>query len=170
MLFRSKGEKIFTGNNNTSAYYRAVECYRSTDDKNYVALQNYSDLNGDAGKQWLALYSVKFEGKSPILANSLKVVTGSTTLPDGYSTGIHMFGSTAAFDLNNPYYVFNKEADDIYVYFKTDDSVVLPSTTGSNFSAGSVFLCGGIGAVIGAAIAVVVLLAAFKKKQQPANA
>ena len=84
-----------------------------------------------------------------------------------------MFGGTAVFDLNSEYYVFNKSADDIYVYFKTDDSVVVPSAasvTGSNFSVGSVFLYGGVGAAIGAAIAVVVVLAVFKKKQEPANA
>ena len=166
--YNAKGEKIFTGTDKTSAYYRAVECNRPSDDKNYEVLQNYADLNGDVGRQWLALYQVKFEGKSPIIASSLKVVTGSTTLPDGYSTGIHMFGETAAFDLNSEYYVFNKSADDIYVYFKTDDSVVVPSAAsvaGSNFSVGSVFLYGGVGAAIGAAIAVVVLLAVGRKKE-----
>jgi hypothetical protein len=164
--YNAKGEKVVLKNN--SAYYKVVECNRPSDDKNYEVLQNYADLNGDVGKQWLALYAVKFEGKAPILADSLKVVTGSTTVPDGYSTGIHMFGGTAVFDLNSEYYVFNKGADDIYVYFKTDDSVVVPSAAsvaGSNFSVGSVFLYGGVGAAIGAAIAVVVMLAVGKKKE-----
>ncbi len=101
-------------------------------------------------------------------------MTGSTTLPDGYETGIHKFGETAAFDLNSEYYVFNKNAEDVYVYFKTDDSVTVPvtvaSAAGSNFTVGNVFLYGGIGALIGAAIAVVVLLAVGKKKEEPANA
>ncbi len=165
--YNAKGEKVVLKNN--SAYYKVVECNRPSDDKNYEVLQNYADLNGDVGKQWLALYSVKFEGKSPIIASSLKVVTGSTALPDGYSTGIHKFGETAAFDLNSAYYVFNKEATDVYVYFKTDDSVTVPvtvaSAAGSNFTVGSVFLYGGIGAAIGAGVAVAVLLLAGRKKE-----
>ena len=166
--YNSKGEKIFIGNNKTSAYYRAAECNRPSDDKNYEVLQNYADLNGDVGRQWLALYQVKFEGRSPIIADSLKVVTGTSSLPSGYTTGIHMFGTTAAFNLNNSYYVFNNKPMSIYVYFKTDDSVVVPSAAsvaGSNFSVGSVFLYGGIGAAVGAAIAVVVMLAVSKKRE-----
>ena len=110
---------------NDTAYYAAVltNAVRTGEDKK--AMLCYADLNGDKGKQWLGLYSAK-TGGDPILANSLKVVTGTSSLPDGYSTGIHMFGSDAAFNLTDSRYCYNDDANGVYAYFRREAAAVPP--------------------------------------------
>ncbi|MCR4604547.1 MAG: hypothetical protein K5639_00940 [Eubacterium sp.] len=98
---------------NKTAYYRAVEISRPNgpskiEKDNYKAMGDRADLNGDIGKQWLALYTVKYTEGRPILTNSLLYQYDSETVPKGYSTGIHEFGSTAACNLNNPKYLYEK--------------------------------------------------------------
>jgi len=113
-------------------------------------------LYGDVGKQWLALYAVKNETMEPILASSLKVVIDSTAVPAGYSTGIHMFGSEAAFNLNSSLYDWNNSAKSVFVFFKTDSSV--SNTSGSTFT-------GGAGLAVGA-LATAICTTATKKNRQ----
>ena len=157
--FNSKGEKIVL--KNQTAYYKAVECNRSENAEFYKVLGSSADMNGDVGRQWLALYAVKNEMMDPILASSLKVVVGDTTVPNDYSTGIHMFGSAAAFNLNSSLYDWNKDAKSVFVYFKTDDSAT--STTGSNFSGGTLALAGGAGIAVGALVTAVATKCGKKK-------
>ena len=161
--YNSKGEKIVL--KNQSAYYKLVDCNRTQADEMYKVLGTGSDMNGDVGQQWLALYAVKNEAMEPILASSLvaKVFEEDEEikLPDGYTAGIHMFGSDAAFNLNNSYYDWNNEAPATYVYFKTDDSVA--STSGANFTTGTLALSGSVGIALGAVITALVL----KAKRKP---
>ena len=146
--YNKKGEKIML--KNQSAYYKAVECNRTEADEMYSVLGTCSDINGDVGRQWLALYSVKKDLMEPILASSLKVVIDNSQIPAGYETGIHMFGTDAAFNLNSSLYDWNNDAESVYVYFQTDDTAA--STTGSNFTAGTLALSGGAGIAIGAVV------------------
>ena len=151
---------------NDSAYYQVAECNRKSDAPFYEQLQNYADLNGDVGRQWLALYYVKYEGKAPIKADSLKVVIGDSNLPNGYERGIHMFGNGGAYNLTNKDICYNDTNKGTYVYFQVDESA-LPkaSVVGSNFSTGTGFLFAGIGAVVGAGIGVAIMFALMKKKE-----
>ena len=162
--YNRKGEKIIL--KNQSAYYKAVECNRSADAEFYKMLDTCADMNGDVGKQWLALYAVKNEAMEPILASSLRVVVDSTTVPAGYSTGIHMFGSNAAFNLNSNLYDWNNSAKSVFVFFKTDSSV--SNTAGSNFSGGTLALTGGAGLAVGALATAIGMTATKKKKEQAA--
>ena len=146
--YNKKGEKVML--KNQSAYYKAVECNRTESDEFYKVLGNRADMNGDVGKQWLALYSVKKNLMEPILASSLKVVKGNAQIPAGYETGIHMFGTEAAFNLNSSLYDWNDDAESVYIYFQTDDTAA--STTGSNFTAGTLALSGGAGLALGSVI------------------
>ena len=115
-----KNEKVFKPNQ--AAYYEAARCFRKEGDKNYKALDDCADLNGEVGQQWLALYVCKDSAEmQPILADSLKVVVGSNNIPAGYDNrGIHMFGSESAFNLNNKLYDWNQRAKSVFVYFKLD--------------------------------------------------
>ncbi|MGX8680434.1 MAG: hypothetical protein ACSW8B_03505, partial [bacterium] len=72
--FNKYGEKIVI--KNQAAYYKAALCNRKESDEYYDTVGNVADLNGDVGKQWLAIYYAKNEADMPILADSLKVVTG----------------------------------------------------------------------------------------------
>ena len=161
--YNSKGEKIVI--KNQSAYYQAVECNRKKSDEFYETLDTCADMNGDVGKQWLALYSVKNEAMDPILASSLKVVVGSSELPAGYTTGIHMFGSNAAFNLNSNLYDWNNSAKSIFVFFKVDDTAKA-NLTGSNFSFGALALTGGAGLVIGSLITKIGAAVTGKRKKE----
>ena len=142
--YNKKGEKIVL--KNQSAYYKLVECNRSSSDENYNVLGTGADMNGDVGQQWLALYAVKHEQEDPIIASSLKVQIDQNDIPAGYTTGIHMFGSDVAFNLNAYPYSWNKEAKKIQVYFKRDTDA---KTTGSTFTAGTLAIAGVAGLFLG---------------------
>ena len=158
--YNKKGETVIL--KNQSAYYKLAECNRTANDEYFSVLGAGADMNGDVGKQWLALYTVKNEQMEPIIASSLKVVVDNAQLPAGYTTGIHMFGSDAAFNLNSSLYDWNNDAPSIYVYFKTDDASA--STSGTNFTVGTIALSGGAGIAAGAAVTALVMTKKKKSK------
>ena len=168
--------------NNQTAYYKVVRCNRKEGESdvekdNYRVLGTANDLNGDVGKQWLALYSVKYKYGRPILADSLMVQKGSDKLPNGYETGIHHFGEGAAFNLTSEYYCYNDTPDGTYVYFRNDTETVetmtttgnsildQANTTGTMISTGSLALAGGLGIMLGAGIAALIMIPMMKKKE-----
>ena len=148
---------------NQTAYYRVVRCNRtegSTDieKNNYKAMGNAADLDGDIGKQWLALYAVKYENGKPILANSLLYKKNNTSVPSGYTTGIHEFGGKSACNLNKKAYLFASEPPSIQVFFKNEQKTVNElSESGSLFAPGSLAIGGGMGVIIGAVFTALVL-------------
>ena len=148
---------------NQSAYYRVVRCNRTEGDSeteidNYKAMEDKADLNGDIGRQWLALYTVKYEYGKPILADSFKVVKKSNSIPDGYKIGIHEFGTynteldlAPALDLNTPKYLFPDNPPSIKVYYKTEEkSKNELLATGSLFTPGAMAIGTGTGVILGA--------------------
>ena len=153
---------------NDSAYYQVAECNRKPDADFYEQLQNYADLNGDVGKQWLALYYVRQDGHAPIKADSLKVVTGTNSIPSGYTElGIHDFETTSAYNLTSKYYCYNDPNNGTYVYFQLDEAVLKrASVAGSNFSTGTAFLFSGIGLAVGAGIGIAIMLFLNKRKEK----
>ncbi|MBO4893590.1 MAG: hypothetical protein J5562_01590 [Clostridia bacterium] len=153
---------------NQSAYYKIVECNRKKGDEYFDVLGTGNDMNGDVGQQWLTLYSVKKDLMSPILASSLKVVVGSNNIPAGYKTGIHMFGSGAAFNLNNELYDWNKSAKSVFVYYQVETSSSSASTAGSTFTAGNLALAGAGGLAVGALITGIASALVSKKKRKSA--
>lgn len=155
--YNAKGEKVML--KNETAYYRVVECNRTEGDsditrKNYETMGTRNDLNGDIGKQWLALYAVKYKSGTPILADSLLYQKESSTVPEGYSTGIHEFGGKAATNLNNKKYLFPDNPPSVKIFFKTETKTVEQLTgTASIFgkgSRGTLALGGGVGLILGA--------------------
>ncbi|MCR4604548.1 MAG: hypothetical protein K5639_00945 [Eubacterium sp.] len=155
----SKGNVI----KNFTAYYKVAECTRwanenssKTEKKNLEVLGTNGDLNGDVGKEWLALYTVKCPDGYPILADGLLYQINGNGVPSGYGTGIHEFGvegKAAACNLNNKKYVFNNKAPEIKVFYKNDTKPVTDllkasekneGDTGSLFSRGPIVLVGSI--------------------------
>ena len=163
-----RGEKLVKPNQ--AAYYEAVTCFRKEGDKQYKALGNCADLNGDVGREWLALYWAKdLNTGKPIIASSLFVQVGKPGLPEGYTKGIHMFGSGGAANLVNDFYCWNDDVNGIYVFYKTDDTVkpdanTAPGAAGSAFTGGNLIIAGGTGLAVGALISGFATAAAKKKK------
>ena len=177
-----KGEQVMI--QNQTAYYKAVLCNRTegksdTEKENYKILGERNDLNGDVGKQWLALYAVKYENGMPILADSLKVKLGKGDIPDGYSTGIHRFGESGAFNLTSKYYCYNDPNEGTYVFFKNEEATVkelaeaaaqnTAETTGSLFSAGSIAISAVGGLLVGCFITWIITANMKKKNEEPAE-
>ena len=121
-------------------------------------------MNGDVGKQWLALYAQKSEVAAPILASSLLVKVKDTNIPAGYKTGIHLFGSGSAANLNNELYDWNSGAPSIMIYFKTAEAAK-PGAAGSNFTAGGLAVAGVAGLGIGAVVTALASKVVSKKKK-----
>ena len=160
--YNSKGESIVI--KNQSVYYKAAQSNRKKGDSYFNDIGACADLNGCVNPQWLALYVQKNDSLAPILAKSLKVVVDSSAVPAGYSTGIHMFGEGAAFNLNSKLYCWNQSAKSVMVYYRTEQ--ILSYATSSNFSGGTLALSAGGGFLFGAAIAAVAFTAAGKRKKK----
>ena len=166
--YDENGNKIVL--QNQAAYYTAAETNRGADAEYYDMLNVYADLNGDVGREWLALYWAKdLNTGKPIIASSLFVQVGKSGLPEGYTKGIHMFGSGGAANLVNDFYCWNDDVNGIYVFYKTDDTVkpdanTAPGAAGSAFTGGNMILAGGAGLAVGALISGFATAAAKKKK------
>jgi hypothetical protein len=156
---------------NQSAYYKVVPCNRTAgksdvEKENYKILEDRNDLNGDVGKEWLALYSVKYENGTPILADSLKFKTGKGA-PEGYSEGIHAFDEGSAFNLTHKPFCYKDPYDGTYVYFKTDTvSVKEQTAAGSLFSGGSLAIGAVAGLLVGCGATFLITIIAGKKKKK----
>ena len=170
--YNERGEKLVKENH--AAYYEAVKCNRKDSDQFFNVLGDRADMNGDVGQQWLALYACKdYEEMQPILADSFRVVVGNSEIPAGYdNTGIHMFGSDSAFNLNSKLYDWNQSAKSVFVYFKIDEAAPLgdASTSGSAFSAGIAAVIGVCGVGLGALVTAVAMTAVNKRKSKKATA
>ena len=105
--------------------------YKSVHDNN----DECGDLNGEGGKQWLALYATKDPNAgNPILApieesniNDFKVVHKDSKTPNGYSP-LHMFGTPNAaqnltFADGESGYSYNDKEGGTYLFFKRDNSL-----------------------------------------------
>ena len=108
----------------------------------------------------------------PILADSLVAVVGSNEIPAGYETGIHMFGSDSAFNLNYRAYDWNQSAPSVSVYFQVDPNAPLqePNTAGSVFTAGSLAIAAVGGLAVGALATALSMNGYRKKKEKEARA
>ena len=153
---------------NDSAYYQVARTDSARDGDVLAAMEDYADLNGDKGKGWLALYSVKSDAKEPILASSLRVVTGTSSVPDGYEAGIHEFGSDSAANLTDSRYSYNDDANGVYAYFKRE-ATAAPAAA-SAFAGGNTALVAGVSLVAGAALGAGGMYLAGRRRREPVAA
>ncbi len=147
-------------------YYNAVTCNR--EDQNMVTdanrlLDNYGDLNGDVGRQWVALYTTKDKNAGNPLTE-LKVQYEDSNLPDETYTALSMFGEDAAQNLTNKTagYTYSNGKNGIYLFYRTDANAF----AGSVFSQNSEVLIGVTAAVVVGAAAFFVGMGVEKKRQK----
>ena len=150
-------EKVFT-------YYKAVDCNR--EDAGMVTVENSAlkssgDINGDVGKEWVALYTTKdTSAGNPITADFI-VQYENSNIP-GDDTPLSMFGESVAQNLTNEKagYTYSDDEDGIYLFYGTDDTVY----AGSVFS-NSTYVLIGIGALVVVAAITYFICRAIKKKK-----
>lgn len=103
----------------------------------------------------------------PILADSFKVVTGTTELPEGCKTGIHLFGGDSAFNLTGEKYCCNDTPKETFVFFKHDAVPVSAApAAGSAFSGGFIALSAVLGAVAGGALTLLLSVSVRKRREK----
>ena len=141
-------EKVYT-------YYTAVKCNRVA--AGFVTdatklLDDYGDINGDVGRQWVALYTTKDKAAGDPITTEFMIQYGDSSLPNESCTVLSMFGEDSVQNLTNEQagYTYDDDKGGIYLFFNTDKNAF----AGSVFSNGTYIL-------VSAAAAVVVGLAAF---------
>ena len=172
IAYDEKGNQIVVPNQ--AAFYTSAETNRAESAEYYASLGKFADLNGDVGREWLALYyNTSLQFGKPIIASSLYVQVGKPDVPNGYSKGIHMFGQGGAANLVSDFYCWNDDVNGIYVFYQTDDTVKsdqAPGASGTAFSSGNMVLAGGAGLAVGALVSGFATAAAKKKKYTKASA
>ncbi len=156
-------EKVFT-------YYTAVKCNRSdmgmvTDESKI--LEDIGDINGDVGRQWVALYTTKDQSAGYPLTADFTVQFQNTNIPDQKSA-LSMFAENTAQNLTNSKngYTYSDSKNGIYMFYGADDSAY----AGSIFSNTTYALIGGgITAVIAVMLAVITNTIKKKKNGAPAK-
>ena len=154
------GEKVYT-------YYTAAKCNRAeagfVTDANKL-LDDYGDINGDVGRQWVALYTSHDKAAGDPITTVPVVRYESSDIPKGSSNALSMFGENVAQNLTNKQlgYTYADGMGGIYMFYNVDENAF----AGSVFSNSSHIL-------ISVAAAAVVGIAAFfagvgvkKKKAQ----
>ena len=141
-------ERVYT-------YYDAVKCNRveagMVTDATEL-LEDYGDINGDVGRQWVALYTTKDKAAGNPVTTELAVQYGSSSLPNEESTALSMFGENVSQNLTNEQagYTYDDDKGGIYLFYNMDQSAF----AGSVFSSSTYIL-------VSVAAAVVVGAAAF---------
>ncbi len=142
------GEKVYT-------YYDAVKCNRVeagfVTDANRL-LGDYGDINGDVGRQWVALYTTKDKAAGDPIKSVPVVQYKSSDIPKDSSNALSMFGENSAQNLTNEQlgYTYDDDMGGIYMFYNVDENAF----AGSVFSDSSYIL-------ISVAAAAVIGVAAF---------
>lgn len=154
-----KDEKVFT-------YYTAVKCNREeaqfVTDRTKI-LEDYGDLNGDVGKQWVALYTTKDSAAGNPITTDFAVQYANANVP-GDSTALSAFCESTAQNLTDKKlgYTYNDGKNGVYLFFSTDDAAY----AGSAVSNGIYALVGACSVAVFATLTYFVTNITKKKKEK----
>ncbi|MCQ2472247.1 MAG: hypothetical protein MJ147_09460 [Clostridia bacterium] len=158
-----KDEKVFT-------YYTAVACNRQdakmVTDKTKV-LKDFGDINGDVGKQWVALYTTKDKAAGNPVTVDFITQYGSANIPNE-STALSLFGEKVSQNLTNAKagFTYADGKNGIYLFFNTDAAAF----AGSAFSNQTFVLVAGVTLIAFATATFFIIRAVNKKKKAKTNA
>ena len=157
-------EKVYT-------YYKAVKCNRvqqgMVTDKTELLGDN-GDINGDVGKQWVALYTTKDSAAGNPITVNFRVQYNNTKIPDD-RVPLSIFCESTAQNLTNEKsgYTYSNGKNGIYLFYGADESAF----AGSVISDGGYYvLVGGGCAIVAAAIAFFVGKSVGKKGKKEEDA
>ncbi len=156
-------EKVYT-------YYKAVKCNRIEQNMvsdNTKILNDLGDINGDVGRQWVALYTTKDKAAGDPITADFVVQYKDTNIPDE-RTPLSIFCESAVQNLTNKKsgYTFADSKGGIYLFYGTD----VNAFAGSAISNGMYALIGGGVAVVVAVLGYFVGRTAEKNKRKKEKA
>ena len=113
-------------------------------------LGDYGDINGDVGRQWVALYTTTDKAAGDPITTDFTVQYNDTNLPNDDSTALSIFCESTAQNLTNEQagYTYDDDKDGIYLFYGTDSNAFAASI----FTNGKYILTGGISALVAAVI------------------
>ena len=141
--------------------------------EDYVYYETVKNLKGEAQDTnnheadvkigWLVLYTTKDKAAgNPILADNLKIQSGSSSFKEGMSL-VHLFNEAAALNLTAELYTGVKDsANGTYIVFERDTSALI----GSAITNGTAAIIGVGGLAVGAVLGVLLSKLAEKKKKE----
>ena len=137
-------EKVYT-------YYSAVKCNRidaGLVTESTALLKDFGDLNGDVGRQWVALYTTKDKAAGNPLTTNFKVQYESSAIPDDRAP-LSIFCEDTAQNLTDKRagYTYADGKNGIYMFFASDANAY----AGSVFTHGKYALFGGVTVILAAA-------------------
>ena len=148
-------------------YYKAVQSNRVEKGltKGRSVLEDNADLNGDLGKEWLALYYTKDKSAgNPLTVSDVSgftVVKGGESTPEGM-TALTLFDQENPVNLTNEDWVWNDKTGGLYLYYTVSST----ATAASVFSGVSEWvLYVGAGVIIAAIFFVVGMTVGRRRKR-----
>ena len=113
-------------------YYSAVKCNRVAQGMvtdSTELLGDLGDINGDVGRQWVALYTTTDKAAGDPITTDFTVQYNDTNLPNDDSTALSMFGESSAQNLTNEQagYTYDDDKDGIYLFYGTDSDAFAAS-------------------------------------------
>ncbi len=109
-----KGRMVYT-------IYDCVLCNRAKQGFANDTFGDYGDMNGDVGKQWLALYTTKDIAAGDPITTDIISQKGSNKIPLDKTTGIKLFGNTDTVNIVSEDYGYNDSLGGLYIFCGTDN-------------------------------------------------
>ena len=104
----------------TYTYYDCALCNRDSQGFKNDKLGVYGDMNGDVGKQWLALYTTTDKAAGDPITADIIAQKGSNKAPADKTTGIKLFGKGDTVNLVSEEFCYNDAFKGLYIFCGTE--------------------------------------------------
>ena len=116
-------------------YYENVHCNRADQGFKNDKLGDNGDMNGDVGKQWLALYTTKDKAAGDPITADIIAQKGSNKAPADKTTGIRLFGKSDTVNIVSKEFGYNDALGGLYIFCGTEkDDAGEPEKTDTDSS------------------------------------
>ena len=100
-------------------YYENVHCNRAEQGFKNDKLGDYGDMNGDVGKQWLALYTTKDKAAGDPITADIIAQKGSNKAPADKEAAIRLFGKSDSLNIVSEEFGYNDGLNGLYIFTGT---------------------------------------------------
>ena len=122
----SKGRANYT-------YYSCTLCNRAEQGFGNDALGDNGDMNGDVGKQWLALYTTKDKAAGEAITADIIAQKGSNRVPTDKGTSIKLFGKNDSVNLVSEEFCYNDGLNGLYIFVGNETKNAAPTVDPGDF-------------------------------------